>query len=98
MPTMRYGVTPSGLVFTESPVVRIDFVTTPGISRTTYGSCELLGPWTSAARAVPVLPSAIAAASAEPTTARRAVRCFMVRASMGELVDVPRGADVKEGA
>jgi hypothetical protein len=29
MPTMRYGV-PSGFRFTESPTVRIDFVTTPG--------------------------------------------------------------------
>jgi hypothetical protein len=36
-------VTSSGFVFTESPTVRIDLVTTPDSVGTTYGDCELLG-------------------------------------------------------
>jgi hypothetical protein len=44
MPTIRYGVTPSGLRLTESPTVRIDFTTTPGTDLMMYGDCELLGP------------------------------------------------------
>src|SRR6266542_2225307 len=44
IPTIRYGVIPSGLVFTESPTVRIDRVTTPDAAGNRYGDCELLGP------------------------------------------------------
>ena len=73
IPTMRYGV-PSGFAFTESPTVRIDFVTTPGSDRTTYGDCELLGP-------VIVFASAAVAAVAATTTtaAATAVRFFISR-------------------
>jgi hypothetical protein len=41
---MRYGVTPSDLKFTASPVVMSDSVTTHGRVGTTYGDWELVTP------------------------------------------------------
>ena len=73
IPTMRYGV-PSGFALTESPTVRIDFVTTPGSDRTTYGDCELLGPL------IVFASAAVPAVAATPSTAAtRAVRFLIPR-------------------
>ena len=71
IPTMRYGV-PSGFALTESPTVRIDFVTTPSSDRTTYGDCELLGPVIVFASAA---VAAVAATTSTPATS--AVRFFI---------------------
>src|SRR5262245_50793849 len=46
MPTIRYGVTPSGLLFTLSPTVMIEVSSTPAAVGTMYGEALLDGPVT----------------------------------------------------
>ena len=89
IPTIRYGV-PSGFKFTESPTVRIDFVTMPDSARRMYGDCELLGP-------VCAPGSAIATADATPATSTASANIRILFTGIPLWIDLDQPARDAEG-